>query len=95
MRKRKLQRRVIILVTELVVIFILILYFFVVKNKYENIFYEGTTINGEDCSFLTTEEAINTIQKKVQNYTLEIVFKDNEKEYISAKEIGLTINNLK
>lgn len=95
MRKRKLQRKVIILVTEIVVLFILLLYLFIVKNKYENIFYKNTIINGEDCSFLTTEEAMDVIQKKVQNYTLEIVFKDNEKEYISAKEIGLTINNLK
>lgn len=93
MKKRKLQRRLIIVAVELIVLAVLLLYLGV-RNKYENIFCRNTFINGQDCSLLTVEEARDIIQTKTQQYTLEIIFKDNEMEYISSTEIELTVDNL-
>lgn len=62
-------------------------------KKYQNVFNKDTIINGKDCSLLTIDEAEKVIQGE-QKYELEIVFKDNEKEYISGDEIGLELDNL-
>lgn len=93
MQKRKLRRRLIIVAVELTVLVVL-LFYLGVRNKYEDIFCKNTFINGQDCSLLTVEEAMDIIQTNTDQYTLEIIFKDNEMEYISATEIGLTVDNL-
>lgn len=93
MQKRKLRRRLIIVAVELTVLVVL-LFYLGVRNKYEDIFCKNTFINGQDCSLLTVEEAMDIIQTNTDQYTLEIIFKDNEMEYISATEIRLTVNNL-
>lgn len=62
-------------------------------KKYQNIFNKNTIINDKDCSLLTIEEAEKIVQGD-QKYELEIVFKENEKEYISGEEIGLELDNL-
>lgn len=93
MKKRRLSPKIIVLAVEFVAIAILVIYLGT-RNKYENVFCKNTIINGEDCSLLTVEEANKVIQENMRNYTLKLIFKDFEIEYISGSEIGLKIDDL-
>lgn len=92
-RKKQIKRRLTILVLEILILILLIVYVRT-KTKYENVFYENTIINGIDCSLLTIEEAENLLKNQEEQYVLEIDFKDEEVEYITGAEIGLTIADL-
>lgn len=94
MKKRRKRKIINILFVEITILILLLIYIGV-KNKYENIFCKNTFINGQDCSSLTVDEAINVIQTNTEQYTLKVIFKGSEVEYISAKEIELTIDDLK
>ena len=93
MRRKKSATCTLIIVVLAILIFFSILYM-VEKNNYSNIFFDGTIINTVDCSQLTVEEAKTLIQKKEQQYSIELRFKDNENEIIVGSEIAYTINNL-
>ena len=55
--------------------------------QYRNRFFEGTVINGIDCSGLTAQEATEKIREKVENYQLQITFRENQTEEIPGREI--------
>ncbi|MDD3278375.1 MAG: peptidoglycan binding domain-containing protein [Lachnospiraceae bacterium] len=55
---------------------------------YSNKFFQGTTINGIDCSKLTVKEAEKLISKQVENYKLDVVFMNDETETIPGKNIN-------
>lgn len=77
-------------------ILILISLLFVVKekNKYSNKFFKETFINNVDCSLLTIEQAKSAIQNTADQYSIDLVFKDNNIETILGTDIDFTINNL-
>ena len=54
---------------------------------YKDKFFKGTKINGVSCDNLTAKEAEKKIEDKIEDYSLEIAFKDGEKEVIDGKEI--------
>lgn len=54
---------------------------------YKDKFFKGTKINGVSCDNLTAKEAEKKIKDKIQDYSLEITFKNGEKEVIDGKEI--------
>lgn len=93
MRKRRIRRIFIILAVEILLIVVLFMYC-KERNKYENVFCKNTIINGQDCSLLTIEETERILQKKYEQYVLEIQFKDNQTEYINGLDIELRIDNL-
>lgn len=98
MAKRKSKKKSVTKIIFLVLVTLIaigLLIFIREKTKYNNIFFNQTVINDVDCSLLTIEESIEAIQNKEEQYTLKILFKDNEVEYISGKEIDFTVNNLK
>lgn len=55
--------------------------------QYRDRFFEGTVINGIDCGGLTAEQARERIREKVENYQLEITFRQEKTEEISGQEI--------
>ena len=59
-----------------------------VADSYEGRFFEGTTINGIDVSEKTAEEAEEAIRASVEDYALEVSFREGKKESLSAGDIG-------
>lgn len=55
--------------------------------QYRDKFFEGTVINGIDCSGLTAEQAREKIRQKVEDYQLKITFRQEQTETISGQEI--------
>lgn len=95
MFKRKKGTTNIILVTLFLVVGIILIVYFWQKNKYKDIFYEGTTINGVDCSLLTVEQAEQFLHDKELQYALEVKFKNDEKVEIKGTQIQLELKELK
>ena len=56
---------------------------------YSDRFFEGTRIGSVLCGNMTAEEAEQAIKDQVENYSVEIVFKDSTEE-IQGKDIGYT-----
>lgn len=54
---------------------------------YKDKFFKGTSINGIDCGNLTAKEAEEVIRKDIEDYSLELLFKDDKKEVIQGSEI--------
>ena len=52
-------------------------------------FYEGTKINGVDCSDMTEEEAEATIQDRIDEYTLTILERGGQTEVLTAGELQM------
>ena len=57
---------------------------------YQNYFFNGTTINGVDCSDMTAKEAETKIKEQAANYILNVKFKDNDTKSVSGKDIDYT-----
>ena len=55
---------------------------------YKDKFFKGTKINGVSVDDLTAKEAEKKIENRIEDYSLEISFKDGEKEVIDGKEIS-------
>ena len=84
-KRAKRQKKVLICGTVIACIFGLVYVggAFYYKDK----FFKGTKINGVSCDNLTAKEAEKKIEDKIEDYSLEIAFKDGEKEVIDGKEI--------
>lgn len=55
---------------------------------YRDKFIPGTTINGIACHQLTVSETEELIRDKVENYTLNITFREDKNQDISGADIG-------
>lgn len=55
---------------------------------YKDKFFPGTSINGLDCGNLTAKEAEERIRKNVEDYSLELLFKEDKKETIQGSDIA-------
>lgn len=55
---------------------------------YTDKFFEGTKINGIDCSGMTIAQAEKQLEKKVENYSLEVVSRGMEPQAIKGEDIG-------
>ena len=55
---------------------------------YKDKFFKETKINGVSVDDLTAKEAEKKIENRIEDYSLEISFKDGEKEVIDGKEIS-------
>ena len=59
-----------------------------VSYYYTNHFFEGTTINGINCSGKTSEEAEQAVAKKAEDYLLEVKARNLKSQSINGKLIG-------
>ena len=66
-----------------------ILFFTFTSIYYRDKWYPNTTVNGIDVSNLTYNETREKIAKKVDNYQLEIIGKNNVSFKINGKDIDL------
>lgn len=57
---------------------------------YSDRFFQGTSINGIDCAGKTAYETELEIAKAVEDYSIEIDSRDQEKQKISGEQIGYT-----
>ena len=55
---------------------------------YSDKFFEGTSINGIDCSGKTAYEAEQKIAKTVENYSIEVDSRNLDPQTISGDQIG-------
>ena len=53
-------------------------------------FYNGSTINGVDCSGMTVDQVKEKIQESVGNYVLSIEEIDGKVEKMTAQELGIS-----
>lgn len=90
-KRRKKNTKVVIL---LIFLFFILICYLKERNRYEEVFFKNTIINGKDCSLLTIEQANEVIQNKLDGYVLEINFKNDEIQTITGTQIELTIENL-
>lgn len=84
---KELLRNTKFLLGSLVAILVLIIYCSVAYN-YREAFFMRTTINGIDCAGMTAKEAEAALKEKVEDYELEITFRDGTKEIISGESIN-------
>ena len=61
-----------------------------VSYYYSNRFFEGTYIDGIDCSGMTAYEAEEAIADKVEDYSIEIASRNVQNQSISGKDINYT-----
>lgn len=57
---------------------------------YKDRFFTKTEINSIACGNLTVQEAEQQIKEKVEDYAIEILFKENRKEVIKGSDIAYT-----
>ncbi len=60
---------------------------------YTEHFYEGTKINGIDCSDLTEEQAAGLLQEELDKWELKVAEREGVTETISADQISMTYDN--
>lgn len=57
---------------------------------YKNRFFSNTEVNSIACGNMTVEEVEKKIKDKVEDYSIEIQFKENKKEVIKGSDIAYT-----
>lgn len=56
--------------------------------QYKDKFFNGTTINGVNCSGMTVEEVEERLKQQTEEYSLTLTFRDGQTETIQGSEIG-------
>ncbi len=56
--------------------------------RHQNVFIQGTYINGIDVGNMTVEAAQESLAKTAEDYSLTLTFKDGETETLSADQLG-------
>ena len=56
--------------------------------QYKDKFFNGTTINGVDCSGMSVEEVEERLKQQTEEYSLTLTFRDGQTETIEGSEIG-------
>ena len=80
-RTKQIRRRVSFFVLGCLILVVVIMY--IISKNNCKVYYNGTTINGKECSGLTIEEAKELLEKSdIEN--INIIFKDNQIENIKA-----------
>lgn len=65
-------------------------YYYKNVQYYKEHFFEGTYINGTDCSHMTAEEARQTIQDKLNEYSFTFTDHEGRSSTVTAEEIEVT-----
>ena len=87
----KAKKKIIILSTlSIVVVFIVI--YLSVSVYYQYHFFKGTNINGIDCSYMSVDKVIKSLEDEVRTYYLQIIERNNTIEHVTAEDIGLEID---
>ncbi|MDO4490124.1 MAG: L,D-transpeptidase family protein [Lachnospiraceae bacterium] len=86
-KKKKGPWKMILLILLLLVAAAAVVYM-ALANRYKTIFFDGTKINGADCTGLTVEEAETVIARQMDAYDLTVKFRDGKTELINGETIG-------
>ncbi|MDO4617654.1 MAG: L,D-transpeptidase family protein [Lachnospiraceae bacterium] len=84
--KKKGAGKIVLLIL-LVLIAAAAIVYLALANRYKTVFFDGTVINGADCTGLTVEEAETVVTRQLDDYELTITFRDGNKEVISGESI--------
>ncbi len=87
-KARKKGRWKFVLLFLLVLIAAAAIVYMALSNRYKTVFFDGTVINGADCTGLTVEEAETVIERQQDDYELTLVFRDGSTEVITGDSIG-------
>ncbi len=68
--------------------------YFFVAHYYENRFFMRTSVNGSDCSGMTTEEVEALMQSQVEEYVLTIYGRNGMQETIRGTDFGIQYNGI-
>lgn len=69
---------------------VLVLLYFGTAQYFKTHFFSGSVINGINATGKTVEEVRKTINKELEEYTLDIIGRENTKDQIKGKDILLT-----
>ena len=58
--------------------------------QYKDKFFNGTVINGIDCSGMTVAQVEEQLKKSTEDYEITLVFRDGKTETIAGEEFGYT-----
>ncbi len=87
--KKKGAGKIILLLLLLLIAAAAVVYL-ALSNRYKTVFFDGTVINGADCTGLTVSEAETVIEHQMDDYELTLVFRDGQTETISGDSIGFS-----
>lgn len=85
MKKRKVSGVVLGITIPL---FIIVLVYIMVAVYYSGHFFPGTHINGLDCSNMSVEEVVATLEEEDNSYSLRLLERDDQQELLSSEDIG-------
>ncbi len=85
-KKKKGVLKTLLLLLGILIVAAAIVYM-ALSNRYKNLFFDGTVINGADCTGLTVSEAETVIGRQMDDYSLTITFRDGKKEVITGEDI--------
>ena len=89
-KQNTLSKKIILLIILLLVLGVLCFLYGYNIHYYSDYFYNGTIINQIDCSDMSLAEAKDTLQDKVETYTLTLSERDGATETITADKLNLT-----
>ena len=68
-------------------------YYLKQSNYYKEHFFDGTVINGVDCSQMTAGEAARTVQNALDQYSFTFTDHEGRSSTVTAEEIGVTFTD--
>ncbi|WP_297637217.1 peptidoglycan binding domain-containing protein [uncultured Clostridium sp.] len=71
---------------------ILLIVYLGISAYFMNHFYFNTSINSVNVSGDTVNNAITKVEDKLNNFKIELILENGDKEYITSKDIGLNVN---
>lgn len=89
-KKRKIRKEFVVILSLIIGIFLIYL---IGCYYYNNKFLNGTYINGLNVSGLTVSDTNKELAKTIDDYTLELKFRDGQSEFLSGKDLQVKYNS--
>lgn len=89
-KKRKIRKEFIVILSLIIGIFLIYL---IGCYYYNNRFLNGTYINGLNVSGLSVSDTNKELAKTIDDYTLELKFRDGQSEFLSGKDLQVKYNS--
>ena len=88
-KKRRIRKEFIVILS---LILLIIFIYFIGSIYFNDKFLRGTYINALDVSGLTIDEANKELAKTIDDYTLELRFRDGNVEQLSGEDLQVKYN---
>lgn len=89
-KKRKIRKEFVVILSLVIGIFLIYL---IGCYYYNNKFLNGTYINGLNVSGLSIRDTNKELAKTIDDYTLELKFRDGQSEFLSGKDLQVKYNS--